>query len=192
MVGKTTVARIIASRLQYGYISTDDIGTGISAVTDSSSHPAFHYMGNLDYREYYIVRSKDELILDINNQHEALWPALLRLFENHTTWSSETIIEGWALRPSYISTLSGDINGVFLLSDDSLIENRVRASDFSNGSSDPDTMIQKYIERSLWFNHLLRDQVAQLDLNSISISVGMNPADIAENCLQLFVKNENL
>lgn len=191
MVGKTTVARIIASRLQYSYISTDDIGAGISAVTDSSSHPAFHYMGNLDYREYYIVRSKEELITDINNQHEALWPALLRLFEDHGTWGSEAIIEGWALRPTNISTLSGDINGVFLLSDDSLIERRVRTSDFSNGSSDPDTMIQKYIERSLWFNHLLRDQVAQLGLNSISVSVGMNPTDIAEDCIQLFVRNVN-
>ena len=159
-------------------------------------------MGNLGYREYYIVRSRDELILDNNTQHEALWPALLRLFEDHKTWSSETIIEGWALRRSYIATLSGDINGVFLLSDDSLIENRVQASVFSNSSSDPDTMIQKYIERSLWFNDLLRDQVAKLELNSITVSIGMNPADIAEigmnpadiaeNCTKLFTKNEKV
>ena len=191
MVGKSTIARIIATRLQYGYISTDDIGAGITAVTDSSSHPAFHYMGNLDYREYYIASSKDQLVLDIDNHHKALWPALLTLFKNHSTWGSETVIEGWALRPSYVSKLLGDISGIFLLSDDSLIEDRTRASAFSVGSSTPEIMIQKYFERSLWFNQLLRDQVSQFGLNAISISMGMKAEDIADECMQLLDKYEN-
>jgi 2-phosphoglycerate kinase len=62
MIGKTTIAREIACRLQYDCISTDDIGAAIASVTDSASYPAFHYMGKLDHREYYITNNKDKLI----------------------------------------------------------------------------------------------------------------------------------
>jgi 2-phosphoglycerate kinase len=192
MVGKTTISRIIGARLQYGLISTDDIGAGIAAVTDPSSHPAFHYMENLDYREYYIEKNNSELILDINNQHQELWPALLKLFENHSTWDSETIIEGWALRPSYVSNLTGDISGIFLLSEDSLIEKRIRANSFSTGSSDPEKMIQNYLERSLWYNRLIRDQVIQMGLNKMSIYEGMEPDFIADECMKKLMVDENL
>lgn len=187
MVGKTTIARIIASRLQYGNISTDDVGAAITAVTEPASHPAFHYMGDRDYLEYYIASNKDELIRDINNQHDALWPSLLSLFRIHSTWGTAAIIEGWALRPSYVAQLSADISGVFLLSDDALIENRTRASDFSKGASDEEKMIQRYLERSLWFNAQLRDQVARLGLKAISISLDMQPEEISDECMRLLV-----
>jgi hypothetical protein len=47
-------------------------------------------------------------------------------------WDSPLVIEGYALRPSYVHSLTGDISGVFLLADAALIEKRVRSSDFSN------------------------------------------------------------
>ena len=80
MVGMTTVACIIACRLHHDCVSTDDIGASIASVTECTSHPAFHYMGDRDFREYYVTSSKQDLIRDINNQHEAIWPALLTLF----------------------------------------------------------------------------------------------------------------
>ena len=185
MVGKTTIARIIACRLQYDCISTDDIGAAIASVTESANHPAFHYMGDRDYREYYITSSQDELIQDINNQHRALWPALLTLFRNHSTWDSNAIIEGWALRPSYVSQLSGDISGLFLLPDDALIKERTCSCKFSEGASNKKAMIKHYLKRSLWYNEELREQVARLGLKSISISLGMPPAEIADECMRL-------
>ncbi len=190
MVGKTTVARIIASRLQYGCISSDDIGAGIAAMTDSTSHSAFHYMKGRDFREYYITSSKDDLIRDINKQHEALWPALLTLFRNHSTWDTPTLIEGWALRPSYVSQLSGDISGLFLLSDDTLLEERPRSSGFSAGASDEEKMIQKYVERSIWYNMQLRELVPHQGLKSLSISSKMLPEEIADDCMRLLCNTE--
>ena len=185
MTGKTTIARIIASHLGYSCISTDDIGAGITAVTNVSSHPAFHYMNNLDYREYYIVRSIEDLILDINNQHDALWPALSTLFHNHSSWDVETVIEGWALRPSYVSQLSGDISGLFLIANDLLLKSRIQKTDFSHGSSNPEVMSQKYLERSLWFNQQLRNQVSQLGLKSVSVSIDSQLDEIVDKCLNL-------
>lgn len=187
MVGKTTIARIIACRLQYDCISTDDIGAAIASVTDATSHPAFHYMGNRDFREYYVTSSLDNLIRDINNQHKALWPALQTLFRNHSTWGTAAIIEGWALRPGYISQLSGNIAGLFLLASDALLEERVRSSGFSAGASDEEMMIQQYLGRTLWYNAQLRDQVANLGLKTISISADRQPAEIADECMRLLL-----
>jgi 2-phosphoglycerate kinase len=162
MIGKTTIARVIACRLQYDCISTDDIGVAIASVTDPFSHPAFHYMGDRDFREYYISSHPNDLIRDINRQHEALWPAMLSLFRNRSTWGTAAIIEGWALRPEYVARLSGDISGLFLLADASLIEARIRSSGFSKGASDEETMIQRCLERSLGYNGGIREQVADL------------------------------
>jgi|GEM_PF-482397 len=191
MVGKTTVARIIACRLRRDCISTDDIGNAIASVTDPVSHPAFHYMGDRDYREYYIASTQNELIRDINNQHQALWPALSTLFRNHSTWSTAAVIEGWALRPDYVSQLSGAIDGLFLLSDEALIEKRIRASSFSAGASDEETMIQRYLERSLRYNAQLRDQVVHQGLKGISVSSEMQPDEIVDECLRVLVAREN-
>jgi len=190
MLGKTSIARIIACQLQYDCVSTDDIGAAIASVTESASHAAFHYMGDRDFREYYVTSSKDDLIRDINNQHEALWPALLTLFRNHSTWGSAAIIEGWALRPDHVSRLSGDIAGLFLLADDALIEERIRSSGFSDGASDEETMIQRYLERSLWYNAQIREQVVRLGLGSIPISSGMRSEEIADQCMRVLVTNE--
>ena len=190
MVGKTTVARIIAGRLNYDCISTDDIGAAIASVTDRDSHPAFHYMEHDDYREYYVTSSRDELIRDINNQHEALWPALRTLFRNHSTWSTDTVVEGWALRPEYVSRLSGDIAGLFLLSDEALIEERTRSSDFSQGASDKEEMIRRYLDRSLWYNAHLRDQVERLGLRAISITSKMPPQEIADEIFRVLMPNK--
>jgi hypothetical protein len=141
-------------------------------------------MGNRDFREYYIESNLNDLIRDINRQHEALWPALLALFRNHSTWASSAIIEGWALRPEYIARLSGDISGLFLFADAALIKARIRSSDFSRGASDEEMMIQRYLERSLWYNARIQEQVADLELRSVLISANKTPNEIASACLQ--------
>ncbi len=189
MVGKTAVARVIASRLQYGCIATDDIGAAIASVTDAKSHPAFHYMAGRDYREYYITSTIEDLIADMNSQHAALWPAVSTLFRNHSTWGTPVIIEGWALRPNLVSHLSGDIAGVFILADADLIEERTfahsKSSHFSKGASNEEMMIQRYVQRSRWYNKHLRAEVTRLGLTGISISLEMRPEQIADECMQL-------
>jgi 2-phosphoglycerate kinase len=189
MVGKTAVARVIASRLKYGCISTDDIGAVIASVTDEKSHQAFHYMTGRDYREYYISSSIDELITDIDRQHAALWPAILTLLRNHSNWGTPVVIEGWALRPHLVSQLTGDIAGIFLLADDHMIEERTirhcESSDFTKGATDEDKMIRRYIQRSLWYNEQLRTEVTRLGLTAITITSEMRPEYIADECMQL-------
>ena len=178
MLGKTTVARILACRLGYSSISTDDIGVAINAVLKTERQ-------SIDYREYYITNTIEQLIRDTNAQHAALWPALQQLFQNHEAWGRPVVIEGWALRPSYVHTLAGDISGLFLVADEALIEKRVRSSDFSQGASNVALMIERYCERSFWYDAYLREEVARLGLKSLLISDGMLPEEIAEVSLKL-------
>ena len=71
MIGKTTIARRLAAGLDYGTMSTDDLGQSIKAVTTPDSHPNLHLMSGIDYREYYVSRSTERLIQDAENQHQA-------------------------------------------------------------------------------------------------------------------------
>ena len=182
MLGKTTIARILACRLRYSSISADDIGVAIGSVTMTDRPP-------IDYREYYIVNSKEKLIQDVNNQHERLWPALRTLIQNHEAWGHPVVIEGWALRPSYVHSLSGDVSGVFLLADEALIEKRVRASDFSEGASNVELMIERYCERSFWYNAHLEAEVTRLGLKALVISDGMRPEEVVDACLSLLSRD---
>ena len=71
MIGKTTIARRLAARLDYGTMSTDDLGQSIRDVTTPDSHPNLHLMSGIDHREYYVSRSTERLIQDAENQHQA-------------------------------------------------------------------------------------------------------------------------
>jgi 2-phosphoglycerate kinase len=183
MLGKTTVARILACRLCYSSISTDDIGVAIGSVTTTDRHP------DIDYREYYIANSLEQLIQDVDNQHEYLWPALRTLIQNHEAWGHPVVIEGWHLRPSYVHSLPGDVSGLFLLAGEALIERRVRANDFTKGASNVERMIERYCERSFWYNSYLRGEVTRLGLKALEISDGMGPDAIVDECLSLLFRD---
>ena len=71
MFGKTTIARRLAARLDYGTMSTDDLGQSIRDVTTPDSHPNLHLMSGIDHREYYVSRSTERLIRDAENQPQA-------------------------------------------------------------------------------------------------------------------------
>jgi 2-phosphoglycerate kinase len=178
MLGKTTAARILACRLGYRYISTDDIGVAVGAVTKGDEP-------EIDYREYYIVKSVQTLIQDINAGHKDKWPATRAVIQRHEAWDYPLVIEGYALRPSYVHALTGDVSGVFLLADEALIERRVRSSDFSAGASNVELMIERYCARSFWFNAMLRKEVTRLGLKALEISDGMRPEEIVDRCLSL-------
>ena len=71
MIDKTTIARRLAARLDYGTMSTDDLGQSIRDVTTPDSHPNLHLMSGIDYREYYVSRSTERLVQDAENQRQA-------------------------------------------------------------------------------------------------------------------------
>jgi 2-phosphoglycerate kinase len=78
MLGKTTTARMLASRLVYCCIPADDIGVAIGTVVPRDGP-------TIDYREHYIANSAQTLIDDLNRGHERQWPTLRAIIEKHAT-----------------------------------------------------------------------------------------------------------
>jgi hypothetical protein len=181
MLGKSTAARILACRLGYSGISTDDIGVAVGAVTKRDPRP-------IDYREYYIVNDVQTLIRDLNEGHERQWPAVRAVIQRHATWDHPAVIEGYALRPAYLHALAGDVDGVFVLADKGLIEERVRASAFSLGASNVELMIERYCQRSVWYNAMLAAEVSRLGLNALELSDEMGPDEVVNACLSLLCR----
>jgi len=83
MIGKLSVARLLASRLTYGCISTDDIGLTIKSSTTSETHPRLHSMDDIDYREYYIEHSAEEILAEGMDAHEEMWPGIEAIIKTH-------------------------------------------------------------------------------------------------------------
>ena len=167
------MARKLAARLEYGCLSTDDLGQAIGAATTAKSHPAFHEMDGIDYREYYVTHSLVELIADVERRHAALWPALARVITTHAAWGDPTVIEGWALYPARVAALRlPDYASLWLVADDAVLEARVRAAaDFYRGASDEETMIRHFIERSRCYNERVREEAWRLEMPVISVTL---------------------
>ncbi|HEY3375977.1 MAG TPA: AAA family ATPase [Armatimonadota bacterium] len=184
MVGKSTVARKLAARLEYACLSTDDIGQAIGAVTTAQSHPAFHEMDGLDYREYYATRSVDDLIADAERRHAALWPAIAQMIIAHATWGDPMVLEGWALCPTRVAQLGlSNVASLWLVADDDVLAARVRAAvDFYTGAADEEAMIRHFVTRSRWYNRLVCQQAGDLGFPIIPVVLSDDSERMVTRC----------
>jgi 2-phosphoglycerate kinase len=174
---------MLAARLGYSSVSTDDIGQAIEAVTSPASHPALHRMAGQDYREYYVTRSIEQLVADAEERHAALWPSLQRVILAHAHWGTPIVMEGWALDPDRVGRLQvSDVGSVWLLAEDGLLEQRVRQCGFWRGASDEDLMIRRFLERSLICNARTRQAAERLGMPVVMASKHELPQALMERC----------
>ena len=186
MIGKTTVARRLAARLDYGLMSTDDVGLSVRAVTTPDTHADLHPMSGIDYREYYVSHSAERLIQDAENQHQAMWPSVEAVIRSHANWAGPIVIEGWALMPEAVAGLNlRGVASLWMVADDSLLEQRIRANlNFWRGASDEELMIRRYLERSIWHNNRTRARAEQLGLKVVYIEPDATPDELCDLCLR--------
>jgi len=166
-VGKTTLGRHLAERVGATSLSIDDLMTAARAVTTPESHPGLHVMQRRHYVDYFTNNTVDELIADATAQHEATWPAVEKVIRNHASWGSPIVIDGWAMRPGGIADLNlPNVASFWLVAPPSVFEERERRNvDFVRESPAPERMLRNFLARSLWYNELIREQVAELQLN---------------------------
>lgn len=185
MIGKSSVARLIASELGYGCISTDDIGLAIKSVTTTETHPRSHAMDGIDYRDYYVEKSVDELLADGMGMHDEMWPGIEAGIRAHADWSFPVVYEGWAMWPERVAALNLDnVASVWLTANEEILESRVRGAErFYAGASDAEMLIQKVLPRNIEYNRRMMEAVQRLGLNSVEVVQGASPAVIADRCL---------
>ncbi len=177
-VGKTTLGRHLAQQIGATSLSIDDLMTAARAVTTPESHPGLHVIHGRDYTDYFTNSSVDQLIADATAQHEATWPAVEKVIRNHASWGSPIVIDGWAMRPRWVNELNLEsVASFWLVAPTSVFEERERKNtEFLQHSPDPDRMLSNFLARSLWYNELIREQVAELKLNLLEQS-GATPVE---------------
>lgn len=189
MIGKSSVARHLASRLTYGCISTDDIGLAIKSATTAETHPRLHSMDGIDYRDYYIERSAQEILTDGMGTHEETWPGIEAVVRTHADWSYPVVFEGWAMWPERVAELLAELDTVsalWLTADDDLLESRVRATErFYAGASDQEAVIQKFVPRNIEYNELMMSAVDRLGLPSVKVGSHDSTEQITNRCAEL-------
>jgi len=178
-VGKSTAAALLASKLVRPCISTDDIGEALQSVLDISPMKGF------DYPDYYVMRTKQELIEDIITYHRKLEPAIARLVETHSDWGDPLIMEGWALYPELVRGIeNGQVFSVWLIAAPGLLEQRVREScSFGNN----ERVVENYLARSEWHNNLLLEQCRAHNRNYIRVGEGMTPEEIVGEIMKMLL-----
>ena len=186
MSGKTTVARLLAAKLGYGCISTDDLSEAVRAITTKDAHPDLHPMDGYDYREYYVTRSVEALIADISLEHRAMWPAIQSVIRNHATWGEPTVVEGWSLWPEHVAELQlPSVTSLwFVAQEQTLRERLLDAAEFYRGASDEQVMIDHYLARSLWYNAQVKEAVKKFALTAIEPTPQAPANKIVELCLE--------
>lgn len=193
MSGKSTVARMLAAKLGYSYLSADDLGEAIRAVTTKQSHPDLHPMAQYEYKDYYVQHSIEELIANAIAEHHAIWPALEKVIRKHATWAEPATIEGWSLQPERVASLAlPNVKSLWFISDESVLKKRItNDTRFYRGASDEETMINNYFSRCCWHNAQLKADVERLGMASVEVSFQTTPTQLIGKCLGLLRTRSN-
>ena len=164
--GKTTLGRTLAIRLGWTSLSIDDLMVAAKAVTTPESHPGLHVMGKKTFKEYYTTSSIDQLASDADAQHKTIWPAVEKVIRNHATFGSPIVMDGWVMRPQWVSDLQlPNVSAFWLVTNRAVLEERERKNtEFIAGSTDPERMFNNFLARSLWFNDFTRREATRLKL----------------------------
>ena len=165
--GKTTLGTALASKLGITSLSIDDLLTAAQAVTTPESHPGLHFMRGQPFQEYFTYSSVERLKADATLQHEAAWPIVKRVIRKHASWGFAIVFDGWHLRPSAVSQLREENiwSGWIVLSASVLDERERKNKDWLKGSPDPERMLENFLARSFWYNTLIKEQAAELQMN---------------------------
>ena len=147
-VGKTTLGRALATRVDATSLTADDLLTAAKAVTTPKSHPGLHVMTVVNSIEYFTTSSVEQLAVDATVQHEATWPAIETVIRKRAAWGHPIVIDGWFLRPTKVAEL--DLDGVisfWLIADPVVLEERERKNiEFFGRSPNPEQMLQNQAE----------------------------------------------
>jgi hypothetical protein len=140
----------------------------------------------MDYREYYISHSVEELLEHAARSHRALWPALEAVIHEHVTWACSAIIEGWSLLPDLVAKLDrSGVAAAWIEVPASVLEARARQNTaFHAGASNPELMIARFTSRSVAFGQWLREQTSALQLPLVPLSGAETPDEAARVVLQ--------
>lgn len=169
-VGKSTVARVLADRLGFEYVSTDKLGRhpGRPWSTDAGHVPP-HVV------EHYRSLTRSELV-DVQLEHyERMWPRI----EDLITTSDGLVLEGSGVWPADVAGLSSpDVAAVWLRADERVLAARIHAaSQYDELPGERRYLVDQFVARSVDYQARMLALVNELNL--VQLDATALPDDLA-------------
>lgn len=193
-VGKTTLARGIASRLGFASTSGDDLVVVARSMTTSHSHPDVHRVGAGGHTTYFTDGPPERLIEDAVALQDAMWPVFERVVRRHVEDRAPLVVDWWLLAPSLVGALDEPrIASIWLHADPGLLDRRERALTwFRRGSSDEERMHANFMHRSLWRNRMVATEARSLGLPIVDQPGGRTATQLVDEALSILGRTHRI
>ncbi|MFD5721636.1 hypothetical protein [Streptomyces sp. NPDC127036] len=182
-VGKSTVAKEVAAKIGFEYLSTDAMARhpGRPWRTPEWEVPAH-------VAEHYGSLTVDELITSVIDHYDRLWPRIEELITARAAsnrGSPGLVLEGSALWPVRVARLQvPHAAAVWLTTDDSLVRARVHAAGSYEAAADEErVLMDKFLARTERYQALMIEAIDRLGLARIDASGGQSAEELADTVL---------
>jgi len=180
--GKTTVARFLAEEDGWMHKSTDHLAKhpGRPWIAPPGTVPP-HVV------EHYLSLSGDELIASVIEHYRSLWLVIESLVREHCEDATKPrlVLEGSALMPANVVSLRSEgLSAVWITGDNHLLEARIHAeSRYADADRTGKTLIDKFVERTLRFDRLIKRDAIRLGLPTVAADEVSSVEGLAQRCL---------
>ena len=181
--GKSTVAKIMANKIGWSFLSTDSL----------ARHPGRPWRTNRKeipkhVVEHYSTLSVDELFEDVLCHYRRVWlnvKAIISLYVNDPSYDG-LIIEGSAIWPEFVADHNApNTRSIWLTAENEQFQERIyRESNFEQVSDSEKYLIEKFLKRTQLFNEKMMAVINQRNLMSIEVDDAFSPDDVSGICLQ--------
>lgn len=182
-VGKSTLAEFMAQKLGWQHRSTDYLARHPGRpwrVKDREVPP--------HVAEHYLTLSTQALLADVLCHYKGLQPMIQNIIHTHAEdlTTGPLILEGSALWPAYVTPLNHKNAAVlWLTAKDDLFKERIYAnSQFESVSPHEKFLIQKFLDRTIYYNQRMVAVIDQLGLLKLEIEGTETQGELADRCLE--------
>ena len=181
-VGKTTVAKSLATTLGWTHLSTDSLARHPGRPWRPAPQKVPDHVA-----QHYLTLSVDELIQDVLHHYKAnVWPKVEFIVASqfNTPSSNGIILEGSAIWPDFAINLDPKtIKALWLTADETTFRNRIHTeSSYNTKTPREHRMIDKFLDRTLAYNERMVKAIKRHALPLIHVH-DAKATDLAKRCL---------
>ena len=177
-VWKSTLARVLASRLGWTCASTD-------GIVPYPGRPWGHVRPHVV--EHYLSLGPDELFAGVLGHYARIWPEINRRITAHARDRSaeRLVLEGSALWAETVARLHLDgVAALWLTASPGFLQERIyRASGFDQASPQEQIVIDRFLGRVHRYNERMKQALQRLDLPSIDVEETASLEDLTNRAL---------
>jgi len=184
--GKSTVAKTMANKMGWSFLSTDSL----------ARHPGRPWRKNSKdipkhVVEHYLTLSVDELFEDVLSHYRRVWSnveAIISMYTNDPSYG-RLIIEGSAIWPEFVADhIAPNTRSIWLTAENDQFQERIyQESNFERVSDSEKYLIEKFLKRTQLFNEKMMVVVIQRNLMSIEVDDTISSDDVSEICLKMLM-----